>query len=179
MSRAPLNVLFLCTGNSARSIMAESLLNHLGQGRFRAFSAGSHPSGTVNPLVMELLRTRGLPTEDARSKSWDEFAAPGAPKMDLVVTVCDQAAGEACPVWPGHPARAHWSAPDPAAYMDNPARASEVIRDAFQLMHRRASLLVSLPVEKLDRIALEGEAKKVAQATGIDAPSSSAPQSTS
>jgi arsenate reductase len=110
------NVLFLCTHNSARSIIAEALLNQLGAGRFKAYSAGSHPGGTVNPLVLEFLRSNGIDTAGARSKSWDEFAASGAPRMDLIVTVCDQAAGETCPLWPGMPATAHWSAADPAAY---------------------------------------------------------------
>ena len=158
--------------------MAESLLNHLGKARFRAFSAGSHPSGAVNPLVAEFLRTKGLCTDNARSKSWDEFAAQGAPQMDLVITVCDQAAGDTCPVWPGHPAGAHWSAPDPAAYMHDPVKAREVIRDAFRLMHERVSRLVSLPVEQLDHVRLECEAKKIAQATGT-APASGAVRTTS
>lgn len=157
------NVLFLCTGNSARSIIAESVLNELGQGRFRGYSAGSHPGGTVNPLVLEFVASRHLSIDGARSKSWDEFAASGAPHMDLVITVCDQAAGETCPVWPGHPARAHWSAPDPAAYMDDPEKARQVIREVFQVMHRRIALLVALPLEKLDRRALEAQARGIAQ----------------
>jgi protein-tyrosine-phosphatase len=156
------NVLFLCTGNSARSIIAESLLNHVGAGRFRAFSAGSKPSGAVNPLVLEYLQSKGVATTGARSKSWDEFAQPDAPQMDLVVTVCDQAAGESCPVWPGHPAQAHWSAPDPAAVMDRPDDARAVIREVFRLMHRRIELLLNLPMESLDRSALSAQARAIA-----------------
>lgn len=165
MTTTPYNVLFLCTGNSARSIIAESLLNTMGGGRFRAYSAGSRPSGQVNPLVVEFLASRGISTADARSKTWDEFALPGAPPMQLVVTVCDQAAGETCPVWPGHPARAHWSAPDPAAHMDDPEGARKVIRDVFHLMHRRISLLMSLPIDKLDRLSLQREAADIAAQT--------------
>jgi arsenate reductase (thioredoxin) len=165
MSAGPYNVLFLCTGNSARSIIAEALLNEMGKGRFRAFSAGSHPSGRVNPIVAEYLQSVGLSTEGARSKSWDEFAAPGAPRMDLVVTVCDQAAGESCPVWPGMPAKAHWSAPDPAAFMDDPGKARAVARDVYNLMRNRISLLLSLPVETLDRMSLQAQARAIAEST--------------
>ena len=162
MSDRVYNVLFLCTGNSARSIVAESLLNTLGKGRFKAFSAGSHPGGTVNPLVLAHLREAQMSTEGARSKSWDEFARPDAPRMDLVITVCDQAAGEVCPVWPGMPAKAHWSAPDPAAYMDDPEKARAVIRDVTQLMQRRVSLLVNLPMATLDRLSLQAETRAIA-----------------
>ena len=160
-----INVLFLCTGNSARSIIAESLMNALGAGRFRGYSAGSHPGGSINPFVAEFLAARGMLDADARSKPWDEFAGAGAPRMDLVITVCDQAAGEACPVWPGHPARAHWSAPDPAAHMNDPARAREVVAEVFQLMKRRIGQLVSVPVDRLTRDALEEEARRIADAT--------------
>jgi len=159
------NVLFLCTGNSARSIIAETLLNEMGKGRFRAFSAGSHPSGSVNPIVAEYLASVGMSTAGARSKSWDEFAQAEAPRMDLVITVCDAAAGEVCPVWPGMPARAHWSAPDPAAFMDQPEKAREVARQVFNLLRSRISLLMSLPVEKLDRLSLQSEARAIAQRT--------------
>jgi arsenate reductase len=162
MSSRHFNVLFLCTGNSARSIIAESILNSVGKDRFTAFSAGSHPGGTVNPLVLDFLKVNGVPAEGARSKSWDEFAAPGAPRMDLVITVCDQAAAETCPVWPGHPAQAHWGAPDPAVHMDNPDKAKQVIRDVFHMMQRRISLLASLPIDKLDRLALQRETQAIA-----------------
>jgi len=162
------NVLFLCTGNSARSIIAESLLNTLGKDRFRGYSAGSHPGGAVNPLVLDYLRAMKAGIDDARSKSWDEFAQPDAPRMDLVITVCDQAAGEACPVWPGMPARAHWSAPDPAAFMDDPAKAREVVREVFQIMQRRISLLLSLPIERLDRMSLQAEARAIAGRTIVE-----------
>ncbi len=155
------NLLFLCTGNSARSIIAEALLNHLGEGRFRAFSAGSHPSGQVNPLVLEYLRAQRIPTETARSKPWDEFAAPGAPLRDFVITVCDQAAGEVCPVWPGQPILAHWGVDDPARYMDEPASARKVIREVFVILRRRIELFTSLPLEKLDRVALSSATRQI------------------
>ena len=132
MSNRPLTVLFLCTGNSARSILAEQLLNHLGRGRFRAYSAGSRPKGAVHPLALELLREKRLPTDGLRSKGWEEFATPGAPRLDFVITVCDQAAGETCPVWPGSPVMAHWSIEDPA-----PAAGSgEMQRQAFEQVYR-------------------------------------------
>jgi arsenate reductase len=159
------NVLFVCTGNSARSIIAETLLNSMGKGRFQAYSAGSHPGGRINPYVAEYLGSVSLSTSGARSKSWDEFARPDAPKMDLVITVCDQAAGESCPVWPGMPAKAHWSAPDPAAHMDQPDKVREVTRDVFHLMQRRVSLLVSLPMATLDRMSLQSEARRIADET--------------
>lgn len=165
VSERPYHVLFLCTGNSARSIIAESLLNEMGKGRFKGFSAGSHPGGTVNPLVLEHLSSNGISALGARSKSWDEFATPNAPRMDLIVTVCDQAAGETCPVWPGHPSRAHWGAPDPAIYMHDRQKAEEVIREVFQITQRRISLLLSLPIEKLDRLSLEREATAIAENT--------------
>lgn len=162
MTERVYNVLFLCTGNSARSIIAEGLLNAMGKGRFRGFSAGSHPGGGVNPLVLAHLRDVQVPTDGARSKSWDEFAREDAPRMDLVITVCDQAAGESCPVWPGMPAKAHWAAPDPAAYMDDPDKARAVIREVTQLMQRRISLLISLPITTLDRMSLQAETRAIA-----------------
>jgi len=155
------NVLFLCTGNSARSIIAETLLNAMANGRFHAYSAGSHPSGRINPYVAEYLESVGVSTSGARSKSWDEFARPEAPKMDLVITVCDQAAGESCPVWPGMPARAHWAAPDPAA-QEHPDEVREVARAVFHLMQRRISLLLSLPMTTLDRTSLQSETRRIA-----------------
>ena len=167
MSERTYNVLFLCTGNSARSIIAESLLNAMGRGQFRGFSAGSHPSGKINPYVAEYLESVGISIADARSKSWDEFARPDAPKMDLVITVCDQAAGEVCPVWPGMPATAHWSAPDPAAHMDNPSEVRDVAKGVFQMMQRRISLLMSIPAQKLDRMSLQTEARSIGARTGI------------
>ena len=168
MSDRRYNVLFLCTGNSARSIIAESLLNAMGGERFRGYSAGSHPGGKVNPLVLDCLHAMKIDTQAARSKSWDDFARPDAPRMDLVITVCDQAAGEACPVWPGMPAKAHWSAPDPAAFMDNPARAREVIREVVQLMQRRISLLLALPIERLDRMSLQAQSRAIAERTAAE-----------
>lgn len=165
MSDRRYNVLFLCTGNSARSIIAESLLNNLGKNRFRGYSAGSHAGGKVNPLVLDYLHAMKIDTQAARSKSWDEFAKPDAPRMDLVITVCDQAAGETCPAWPGMPAKAHWSAPDPAAFMEDPEKAREVIREVFQLMQRRISLLLSLPIERLDRMSLQAQTRSIAERT--------------
>ena len=138
-----LNVLFLCTGNSARSIMAEALLNHLGSGRFRAFSAGSHPNGVVNPWSLETLRGFGLPTEGYRSKNWDEFARPGAPAMDLIVTVCDNAAGEVCPIWPGKPMTAHWSVADPAAVQGDDAAKRRAFLDAATILRGHIEQLVA------------------------------------
>lgn len=149
------NVLFLCTGNSARSILAEALLNHMGQGRFRAFSAGSQPKGEPHPAALELLRRQGLPVDRLRSKSWDEFASPEAPKMDLIITVCDNAAGETCPIWPGRPANAHWGIEDPAA-VEGEAQVQAFLA-ARTYLQRRISLLLSLPDEELD--TLEGKEK--------------------
>lgn len=154
MTRTPFNVLFLCTGNSARGILAESLLNHWGQGRFRGFSAGSFPKGAVHPRALKLLRTLELPTEGPRSKSWDEFATPGAPVMDFVFTVCDQAAGEACPVWAGQPVTAHWGLPDPAAVEGSEVEQWQAFRDTFRALENRIKLLVALPVASLDRLSL-------------------------
>ena len=159
----PCNVLFLCTGNSARSILAEATLNAMAHGRARAFSAGSHPTGRVNPLVLEYLRERHIPVDEARSKSWDEFASPSAPKMDLVITVCDSAAGEACPVWPGRPAIAHWGLPDPAAHMDDPAKARAVIEQVHGTLKERIAKLLDLPFETLDRVAIQARARELGQ----------------
>ena len=156
MSEKVFNVLFLCTGNSARSVIAEAVLNQLGGGRFKAYSAGSMPKGTVNPHVLDLLQRNKMPTEGIRSKSWDEFAGPDAPKLDFVFTVCDQAAGEACPVWPGQPMTAHWGLEDPAqvAGEDEQKRA---VKEAFMQLNRRIGILVNLPIEKLARHSLQKE----------------------
>lgn len=149
------NVLFLCTGNSARSLMAEALLNAKGGGRFRAYSAGSYPKGEVHPLALELIRKHRMPVDDLRSKSWDEFAQAGAPELDFVVTVCDNAAGEVCPVWPGQPMTAHWGIPDPAAVAGSDAERRKAFLTAFTQLGNHVSLLVSLPIASLDRLVLQ------------------------
>lgn len=151
------NVLFLCTGNSARSIMAEAILNHVGAGRFRAFSAGSHPIGQVNPLAIDVLQRNHFRTEGLRSKNWNEFAEAGAPHMDFVLTVCDKAAGEVCPVWPGQPISAHWGVADPVEVRGDEDFVKRAFYDAFMVLSRRIALLMNLPIEKLDRLALQGE----------------------
>jgi len=161
MPDRPYNVLFLCTGNSARSIMGEVLLNHWGKGRFRGFSAGSQPKGDVHPLTLELLRGMKLPTTGLRSKSWLEFSQPDAPKMDFVFTVCDQAAAETCPIWPGQPMTAHWGVPDPAAVIGSEAEKAAAFRDAFSRLDARIKLFVSLPFDKLERMALKREVDKI------------------
>ena len=161
MSGNTFNVLFLCTGNSARSIIAESVLNYVGKGRFRAFSAGSYPTGKVNPLVLEFLDKQGISTQGARSKSWDEFAAPDGPELDFVITVCDDAAGEVCPVWPGQPVTAHWGVEDPARFMDDAEKAKKVIHDVFHILKHRIQLFISLPSSKLDRIALTRAVREI------------------
>ncbi len=156
-----LNVLFLCTGNSARSIMAERLLDRWGEGRLRGFSAGSHPSGAVHPMALAVLGQAGLPTEGLRSKSWDEFAAAGAPVMDFVFTVCDDAAGEICPVWPGQPITAHWGIPDPAAAEGSEVARLAVFRTAFRMLDRRIQVFAVLPLATLDRIALRERVEEI------------------
>lgn len=158
MTERSYSVLFLCTGNSARSILAEAILNRKGGGRFRAFSAGSHPAGRVNPHALDLLARLGFGTGGLRSKSWDEFAAPGAPELDFVFTVCDNAAGEVCPVWPGHPVTGHWGVPDPAAVEGSDMDKAHAFREAFRILERRIDLFVALPIKSLDRLSL---AKKV------------------
>jgi len=158
------NALFLCTGNSARSVMAEALLATLGKGRFRAFSAGSQPTGKVNPFAAEITDALGYARDNLRSKSWDEYAAPGAPRMDIIITVCDNAAGEACPIWPGHPATAHWGFPDPAAAEGSDEDKRRAFDQVFHAIRRRVELLVNLPPEKLDRLALPNELKRIAAA---------------
>ena len=164
-TQRPLNVLFLCTHNSARSILAEALLNHLGRGRFRAFSAGSSPreNQRPNPLALEALAHAGVSTEGLRSKSWDEFAAPGAPHMDLVITVCDNAAGEVCPFWPGQPATAHWGYADPSEAQGSDDDRREAFRRTLHLIGRRLELLVSLPASALDRLGLQDQARRLAK----------------
>jgi arsenate reductase len=154
MSDRVYNVLFLCTGNSARSILAEAIMNNRGKGRFKAFSAGSHPKGAVHPLALALLERKGLPTKGLRSKAWDEFAQPGAPALDFVFTVCDNAAGEVCPVWPGQPMTAHWGQPDPAAVEGAELDKTNAFRDAFRMIERRIDMFTSLPLTSLDRLSL-------------------------
>ncbi len=149
------HVLFLCTGNSARSLLAEALLNAIGQGRFKAYSAGSHPKGAVHPLALDFLVQRGLPIAGLRSKNWDEFAQPGAPSLDVVLTVCDNAAGEACPIWPGRPMTAHWGIPDPAAVEGTEDDQRQAFCTAYNQLECRISRLMALPLEGLDRAALQ------------------------
>jgi arsenate reductase len=161
MTQVPFNVLFLCTGNSARSIMAEALIDHWGAGRFKGFSAGSFPKGTVHPLALRLLAEMGLRAEGMRSKSWDEFARPDAPLMDFVFTVCDQAAAEVCPVWPGQPITAHWGVPDPAAAEGDGAARMLAFRDAFRMLERRVKLLVALPIRSLGALALTRKVEEI------------------
>ena len=155
------NVLFLCTGNSARSILAESLLNHWGHGRFRGFSAGSFPKGQVDPLAVELLQRMNLPAENLRSKSWDEFAAPGAPPLDFIFTVCDAAAGEVCPVWPGKPMTAHWGIADPAAVEGTDAEKAFAFRKALKQLETRIKLFTSLPIASLDSATLQARLREI------------------
>lgn len=157
----PYHVLFLCTGNSARSILSEAILNAAGRGRFVAHSAGSHPAGRVNPFALDLLKRMRLPTDGLRSKSWDEFAAPGAPELDFVFTVCDNAAGEACPYWPGQPMTAHWGVPDPAAVEGTDLQKTEAFRDAFRVLERRIALFTSLPIPSLDRLTLAAKVRDI------------------
>src|ERR1700722_5213019 len=159
------NVLFLCTGNSARSILAESLLNHYGNGKFRAFSAGSFPKGQVHPLAVELLKRLNLPAENLRSKSWDEFAAPGAPPIDLIFTVCDNAAGEVCPIWPGRPMTAHWGIADPAAVEGSDTEKAFAFRKAFKELETRIKLFVALPIESLDAPTLQAKIRDIGKSS--------------
>jgi arsenate reductase len=157
----PCNILVLCTGNSARSILAEALINTLGAGRFKAYSAGSHPTGTVNPFAIEQVRTLGYPVEGLRSKSWDEFAQPGAPRMDFVVTVCDNAAGEVCPLWPGQPVKAHWGFPDPAAAVGADEQKRAAFALALRQIRHRVQLFLDLPLESLDRMEIEDRLRAI------------------
>jgi arsenate reductase len=155
------NVLFLCTGNSARSILAEAILNRRGKGRFKAFSAGSHPKGSVYPLALALLERKGLPTEGLRSKAWDEFAKPSAPVLDFVFTVCDNAAGEVCPIWPGQPMTAHWGQPDPAAVAGTDLDKTNAFREAFRILERRIDMFTSLPMASLDQLSLGKKVREI------------------
>jgi arsenate reductase len=155
------NVLFLCTGNSARSIMAEAILNHKGRPNFTAYSAGSHALGIVRPEALKQLKMSGLPTDGLRSKNWDEFAKPGAPKMNFVFTVCDNAAKEVCPIWPGQPMTAHWGVADPAEVKGTPEQIERAFRDAFMLLDRRINLLLSLPLSSLGKLAIQTEVDRI------------------
>jgi arsenate reductase (thioredoxin) len=157
----PFNVLFLCTGNSARSIMAEAILNRDGLGRFKAFSAGSHPTGEVHPYTIQLLQKLNYPTADLRSKSWDEFATADAPKLDFVFTVCDDAANEVCPIWPGQPMTAHWGVPDPARATGNEAERRLAFADAYRMMNNRIGIFINLPIASLDRLSLQSKLAEI------------------
>jgi arsenate reductase len=157
------NVLFLCTGNSARSILAEAIMNHKGKSNFAAFSAGSFPTGKVRPEALKQLETAHVPTAGLRSKSWDEFAKPGAPKLDFVFTVCDNAAKEVCPIWPGQPMTAHWGVPDPAAVAGSTEQVEKAFRDAFFMLDRRISLFLNLPLQALDKLAIKKEIDYIGQ----------------
>jgi protein-tyrosine-phosphatase len=165
----PFNVLFLCTGNSARSIIAEVLLNAMSGGRFRAYSAGSQPKGAVNPHALKLIARSRLPSEGLRSKSWDEFAAPGAPQLHFVFTVCDNAAGEVCPIWPGQPMTAHWGIPDPAEATGTEAEIDRAFARAFEQLQRRLSLFTSLRLEQLDRVALQKRIDEIGRTSDASA----------
>jgi len=168
MNNGPLNVLFLCTGNSARSIMAEAIMNRVGAGRFRAYSAGSMPTGTVNPHAIALLKSQNYLTDGFRSKPWEEFSGPHAPKLDFVFTVCDNAANEVCPIWPGQPMTAHWGLPDPAAVQGSPAEIGMAFADTFRMLNNRIGLLVNLPLASLDKLSLQRRLNEIGQST--DAP---------
>lgn len=158
-------VLFICTGNSARSILAEALMNALGHGRFRAWSAGSHATGQVNPLALATLQQLDIPADGLRSKNWDEFAQPGAPALDFVFTVCDQAAGELCPVWPGQPMTAHWGLPDPAAVAGSDAWKARAFMDTALVLKRRIELMLALPLQQLERLSLQNELDQIGRAS--------------
>jgi arsenate reductase len=163
------NALFLCTGNSARSILAEAILNREGRGNFRAFSAGSHPMGAVNRHALELLKNTGYDVSELRSKSWAEFAHPAAPQLDFVFTVCDNAAGESCPLWPGQPMTAHWGIPDPAVATGNEAEIACAFDDAYRMLKRRIELFLALPIAKLDRLVLANRLKAIGRSEGATA----------
>jgi protein-tyrosine-phosphatase len=167
--KTPYNVLFLCTGNSARSVFAESLINRWGQGRFRGYSAGSHPKGEVHPLTLEILRRFNFPTEGLRSKDWNEFATSDAPKMDFVFTVCDKAAAESCPIWPGQPMTAHWGVPDPVAAQGDEVTRMDAFRTAFRELENRIKIFVSLPFDSLDSLRLQQELDAIGRSS-LDEP---------
>lgn len=163
MTDKPYHILVLCTGNSARSIMAEALINTMGHGRFKAYSAGSHPTGKINPLALEKLQAIGYPIDQLRSKSWDEFARDDAPPMDFIITVCDNAASEICPIWPGHPATAHWGLPDPAAVQGSDEQKRHAFEETFRQLMTRVQLLVNLPLKTLDHASLHHELTTIGQ----------------
>lgn len=165
VSRKPLNVLFLCTGNSARSIMAEAILNRLGRGKFKAFSAGSQPAGYVHPLALQMLRNAHYDVSGLRSKPWDEFATPDAPKLDFVFTVCDNAANEVCPIWPGQPMTAHWGLPDPAKAQGTDAERATVIAATMRMLTQRIGVFLSLPFEKLSKLSLQKQIDEIGKTT--------------
>ncbi len=166
MTDRPFNVLFLCTGNSARSVMAEAILNKLGAGKFQAFSAGSQPKGRVHPETLKLLQSLGFDISRFRSKSWGEFAKPGAPPLDFVFTVCDNAAGETCPVWPGQPMTAHWGIPDPAAVEGSEVEIALAFKDAFRMLSQRIGIFTALPIRALDKLSLQAKLKDIGQMEG-------------
>jgi arsenate reductase len=171
VAERPFNVLFLCTGNSARSIIAEAILNRLGPGKFHAYSAGSHPKGEINPHVIQLLRSLDYDTSGFRSKSWNEFAKPGAPALDFVFTVCDDAAGEVCPLWPGQPMTAHWGIPDPAAAKGSPAEIALAFKDTYRMLHQRIAIFTALPLRSLDQLSLQNKLREIGRAPGATAKS--------
>jgi protein-tyrosine-phosphatase len=166
MSDQPFNVLFLCTGNSARSIMAEAILNKIGLGKFRAYSAGSRPKGRVNPYTLQLLQSLGYDTSTYRSKSWSEFAKPGAPPLDFAFTVCDNAAGETCPIWPGQPMTAHWGIPDPAEAKGSDAEIALAFKDAYRMLHQRIGIFTALPIRSLDQLSLQQKLREIGRMEG-------------
>jgi arsenate reductase (thioredoxin) len=169
MADRPFNVLFLCTGNSARSIMAEAILNKVGAGKFQAFSAGSQPKGQINPEAARLLQSLGYDMARFRSKSWNEFARPGAPALDFVFTVCDNAAGETCPFWPGQPMTAHWGIPDPAAAEGSPAEIALAFKDAYRMLSQRIGVFAALPIRSLDQLSLQAKLKEIGRMVGATA----------
>jgi arsenate reductase (thioredoxin) len=169
MADRPFNVLFLCTGNSARSIMAEAILNRLGAGKFNAYSAGSQPKGRVNPHTIQLLQSLGYDTSGFRSKSWNEFAKPGAPPLDFAFTVCDNAAGEICPVWPGQPMTAHWGVPDPAEAKGSPAEVALAFKDTYRMLFQRIGVFTALPIRSLDQLSLQQRLKEIGRMDGATA----------